>query len=211
MIPEIYQSIAYGHWYQRELTGPPPVYNADYSRARYDRYATTRSMSQLRFELASKLFKFDSVLDVGYGNGDFLKYCLEKGKKCFAWDIADYPLPKEVIKTEHVGQHSVDLVTFFDSLEHHPSADLFLFLESIPAKNILVSLPWCHFPNPEWFLKWKHRRENEHLHHLTASGLLRTLELARFIPVYIGSPEDKIRGQLDGLPNILTAAATRMS
>lgn len=209
MIPHIYRPLAYGHWYQGELTGPAPVYDADYSRARYDRYGTTRAMSRLRFDLAEKLFAFQSVLDVGYGNGDFLKYCLEQGKDCFAWDVADYPLPKEIVRLDSVNAQPVDLVTFFDSLEHNPTADLFLFLESIPAKNILISLPWCHFPSPAWFLEWKHRRENEHLHHFSAAGLLRTLELAGYEPIYIGSPEDGIRGRLNGRANILTAAATR--
>lgn len=205
---QIYRLLNHGHLYQGEQTGPPPVYNADYSRARYDRYPTTRPMSRLRYALADKLFSFQTVLDVGYGNGDFLKYCYQRGRDCYAWDVADYPLPKEITRLDSPSQQPVDLVTFFDSLEHYPQENLADFLASIPAKSVLISLPWCHENNPQWFLNWKHRRENEHLHHLSASAALRILELAGYDPVYLGSPEDEIRGRLNGRQNILTVAGT---
>lgn len=206
---ENYEKIADGHWYQKCLTGPIPVYDRKYSEKSYDVYKTTDTMSKLRFNLIEKkIGKFSSVCDFGYGNGSFLKYCnkkIIKNKKILGHDISDYPIPEGVLKIENPEHAEVDIMTFFDSIEHLFQKDLSLFLKSLNIKNICISVPWMHeTQGPEFFKNWKHRRENEHIHHFDCHGLINLLILSNFKIIHVGNDEDKIRKSSNNLPNILT-------
>ena len=203
-----YTKLAYGHLYQDVVTGAIPTYSKEYSEERYDKYETTRAMSELRFSLCQDLFKFESVLDFGYGNGDFLYVCSENGVQSFGYDVSDYPLKKPVVKTDSI-YTDCDLVTFFDSIEHLQTRDISSFLAKLHTNQILISLPWFHDLGNDWFYHWKHRRENEHFHHFTAGGLCDAMEAAGFTPIYHSNPEDKIRKSSHALPNILTMAGIR--
>jgi hypothetical protein len=203
-----YTKLACGHLYQDVVTGAIPTYSKEYSEERYDKYETTRPMSELRFALCKELFKFDSVLDFGYGNGDFLSVCANNGVKSFGYDVSDYPLKKPVIKTESLFI-DCDLVTFFDSIEHLETRNISSFLAKLHTNQILISVPWFHDLGNDWFYHWKHRRENEHFHHFTAGGLCEVMESAGFTPIYHSNPEDKIRKSDLPIPNILTMAGVR--
>lgn len=203
-----YTKIDFGHLYQNQKTGESPKYSKEYSKVRYDTYPTTEKMSKLRFDIAQKFFNFNSVLDFGYGNGSFLKTCKDNGIESYGFDVSDYPLPTGITKTE-THQIEVDLVTFFDSIEHLEEIRLEIFLSKLNTDQILISVPWFHNISDDWFFKWKHRRENEHFHHFTASGLSLLMEKAGFIPIWHGCPEDEIRKPESNLPNILTIAGIR--
>lgn len=208
---ENYELIDFGHWYQTSLTGPPPVYNYDYSNIRYDSYSTNDIMSKLRYDLIVKnINSFDSICDFGYGNGSFLKYCESFKKKTYGYDISDYPVPKKTIKINDPTSVNVDVYTFYDSIEHIREKNLVPFLKSIKTKTIVISAPWCHeFLGPEYFKNWKHRRENEHYHHFDYHGLLKLVNDADFKMLYIGNDEDKVRKPINDYPNILTIIATK--
>jgi len=203
-----YTKLAQGHLYQDLVTGSIPTYSKEYSEERYDKYDTTRAMSELRFGLCKELFKFDSVLDFGYGNGDFLYVCSENGIQSFGYDVSDYPLKKPVVKTDSI-YTDCDLVTFFDSIEHLQTRDISSFLAKLHTNQILISVPWFHDLGNDWFYHWKHRRENEHFHHFSAGGLCDVMESAGFTPIYHSNPEDKIRKSSLALPNILTMGGVR--
>lgn len=204
-----YTKLNFGHLYQSQKTGDSPNYLKAYSQSRYDIYPTTERMSKIRFDLAKKLFKFNSILDFGYGNGSFLKTCKENGIETYGYDISDYPLPTGITKTE-THQIEVDLITFFDSIEHLEEVKLETFLSKLHTNQIIISVPWLHEISDDWFFHWKHRRENEHFHHFTASGLALLMEKAGFIPIWHGCPEDEIRTAESNLPNILTMAGARI-
>lgn len=194
-------------------------YDQRYVAERYDRYPTTERMSDLRLRLIEQVLYLDEtlpnyrgrfgvargpILDVGYGNGSFIRHCLRE-----KWDAYGY----DVNETEYEGVRRVysksvnhgprwRVVTFFDSLEHFESFDWIRQVAN-NADWILVSapLPPPTFPRD---LTWKHHRPGEHHFYFHEP---RTFE--RIFPgarvAYVGTPEDSIRGKLaDGSDNIQT-------
>jgi hypothetical protein len=212
---ENYIKIENGHWFQENLTGKMPDYSATYSKERYDTYSTNDSMSKLRYDLICKYVgHFDNICDYGYGNGAFMRYCSQKDKNVYGYDISDYPVPQKTNRLNslyELYQSSFDVVTFFDSIEHIPKMDLTYDLQALPTKFVCISIPWFHESlGPEWFRTWKHRRENEHLHHFDVSGISKLLKHSNFKLVHLGNEEDEIRKSVDEMPNILTVIAKKI-
>jgi len=205
---ENYEMIENGHWYQSKPTGDPMKYDE-----KYKQYYTKmdNSMSKLRYELIIQhIGVFRKILDVGYGDGNFLQYCFDRDKSCYGNDISNYPLPKGIKFVENVNDVEVDVVTFFDSLEHRTESNLMPFLKSIKTKYIVVSLPWMHQSlGAEWFRTWKHRKENEHYHHFDYHGLIDLLHHSGYETIHVGNEEDAIRKPVTYLPNILTVIAKK--
>lgn len=205
---ENYELISSGHIYQKIKTGASPSYTKEYSKNSYDKYSTTDEMSRLRVSICKNTFKFGSVLDFGYGNGSFLRECGKNSISCLGYDISDYPIPCGASRVDSPFV-SADLVTFFDSIEHLEERNIANLLSSLKTDQVMLSVPWLNSTSDEYFLQWKHRRENEHFHHFTASGLCGLLEEAGFTPLWHGNPEDCIRKASSRYPNILTVAGAR--
>lgn len=204
---EIYNLIAPGWLYQTNLTSVPIVYDTTYVSTRYNTYPLTREMSKLRYDKMMEFTDSKSVLDVGYGNGSFLEYCYQKGLSCFGNDISDYPLPEKVSFTKDI-TIPVDTVTFFDSIEHFQTPELWKILRSLTAKWVLISVPWCHYIDDlKNFKHWKHRRPNEHFHHFNPLGLSYLLNKSGYKILDLSNIEDKIRKPVDNKENILTVIA----
>jgi hypothetical protein len=208
---EIYKQVRPGHLFQYKLTGTPPDYSSSYSKVRYDTYKTNDAMSELRYNvIKNAIGEFTSVLDFGYGNGAFLKHCESHKISTFGYDISDYPVPTNTIKVDDPDLVKVDVATFFDSMEHLLQEDLISFLQNKRCDHFCISVPWYHASmDDKWFKDWKHRRENEHIHHFDAHGLIGLLMDVGCKIVYVGNPEDKIRTPSSNLPNILTVIGTR--
>jgi hypothetical protein len=208
-VNKIYKKVNNGHLFQIIKTGPMPDYSKQYSNNRYDVYSTTDKMSELRFNLIKKhIGDINSVFDFGYGNGSFLKYCNNLGIKCYGYDISDYPLPGEIEKINDPDSIECDVITFFDSMEHLDVENLIPFLQKKKTKYFVISVPWYHeYCGDEWFMNWKHRRENEHFHHFDSSGLIALLTEINCKILHVGNDEDKIRTPYSNLPNILTIIA----
>lgn len=207
---ENYEMIRPGHWYQKKLTGPKKQYDISYSKLSYDQYPTTCDMSALRYEYICGFTTFRSVCDFGYGNGAFLRHCEGQKVKTYGYDISDYPVPENVTRISNPTDVEVDLMTFFDSLEHLEEKDLVPFLSSLPVKWIVISVPWLHeYLGPLHFKSWKHRRENEHFHHFDLHGLLQLLNESGYQPINFCNIEDQIRKPVDIHPNILTTIARK--
>jgi SAM-dependent methyltransferase len=208
---EGYRRIHAGHWWQEERTGHGPAYDITYVKERYDTYTTTQAMSALRYDVIRSYFgNFSSVLDVGYGNGDFLRHCHARDHKAFGYDISGYPLPAGVERSETMSK-SVGIVTFFDSLEHFEDADLSGTLRGLRAEAVVISCPLLHeTAGSDSFRNWKHRRPNEHFHHFNERGLRTLISYSDYTVTWTGCPEDQIRGTLpDGKSNIITVIAER--
>lgn len=159
-------------------------------------------MSYLRFgNIVGALGRLPtSLLDVGYGNGDFLRTCIDTGVKSYGYDISEYPLPEGAEAGDIYGEY--DVITFYDSLEHFTNIE---FLYDLKCNYLVISVPECHYPeNEEWFMNWKHRRPDEHLWHFnrnTLQGFLSGYEL-----ISQSSIEDVIRkNPSQPENNILTA------
>jgi hypothetical protein len=149
-----------------------------------------------------------SLLDVGYGNGAFLKFCQKCSniKKLYGYDITGIKIPGvEVIPDLHFVR--ADIITFWDCLEHFNDVS---FLHNIDASIIVVSLPYCHIKEKgiQWFDTWKHRKPNEHIRHFDRISLMKFMRSYGWKNISLSYHEDIIRAGVDS-PNILTMAFKR--
>ena len=191
------------------LQDPKPfVYSPEYVEERYVAYGwQTKAMSMLRLHFIRDHMEINgaSVLDVGYGDGDFLNFCRSQGMYAWGYDISGYPLPNGVKQAQDM-QGTYNLITFFDSLEHFTSVE---FVEDLKTDFICVSVPWCHYPYDkqyEWFKSWKHLRPEEHYLHFGRKSLVTFMKRMGFSLVEYTNIEDSIRGNnTPMMPNILTA------
>jgi hypothetical protein len=180
-------------------------YDFNYSN-KYNNYGEKGNyLSYLRYGVLIGALKFipESIVDVGYGNGDFLKVCLKTIKNVYGCDISDYPVPEGCKKIQLDNIKSADVVCFFDSLEHF---DDISFIKSLDTKYVFISVPWCHYLSDEWFKNWYHRRENEHIYHFNDLSLKKFFEESGYECIYTSSFEDIIRfnSNVHPLPNILS-------
>jgi hypothetical protein len=145
----------------------------------------------------------NSILDVGYGNGAFLKACSNIITDCNGYDITNYPLPENINYSTSLFDRHYDVISFFDSLEHFEDISI---INNLDCDYIFISVPWCHNLNELWFLNWYHLRPNEHLWHFNDKSLITFFEENGYTNVYKSNFEDTIRknSSLNGYPNILS-------
>lgn len=180
-----------------------PAYDQKYVVDRYSS-APVREMSHLRlgYVLGSAGGVPGSILDIGYGSGDFLKAAKQLIPNVYGYDVPPaYPVPG-ITLVDDPYRDSYDVVTFFDSLEHFESI---YDIRALKARYIVISVPWCHYFSDEWFQNWKHRRPNEHLWHFDYPSLCRFMAEIGFAPVNFCAVEDAIRKSDGTWNNILTA------
>lgn len=204
-----YLKLRNGHWYQMFKTAPGPKYDVGYA-VRWNTFDND-PLSNIRLNCIKKTIgEFSSILDFGYGNGNFLENCYKYGITCYGYDISNYKLPNYINIVHDPDTTPVDVITFYDSLEHLPDSDLVTILERKPVKYCVVSVPHMHENlGAEWFKKWKHRKPNEHRHHFDVCGLTGLLNESGFNILYVGHDEDVIRTPVDHNTNILTVIGQR--
>ena len=96
---ENYQILKNGLIKQINFVNKIQEYNIDYVNERYNQYGEKGpQMAGLRFGYLIGVLGFvpKSVLDIGYGNGDFLKVCTSYITDCYGNDVSNYPLPKNI-------------------------------------------------------------------------------------------------------------------
>ena len=167
-------------------------YDFDYSN-KYNNYGEKANyISYLRLGVLLGLLKKtpNSLVDVGYGNGAFLSACKGTIPTLYGCDISDYPVPEGCQKIDIQSVSNVDVVCFFDSLEHFEDIS---FVKELDTKYIFISVPWCHYPSDDWFKQWYHRRENEHLYHFNEASLKQFFDESGYDCIYTGCYEDVIR------------------
>lgn len=180
------------------------TYDREYIDSSYNSYGILgMSMSHLRFGWMLLTLKYTptSILDIGYGNGDFLKLCEKSGVKAFGNDISTYDVPYGVKFVDDIFEGDYDVISFFDSLEHFEDIE---FVSKLSAKYIYISVPNCYNFSEEWFDGWKHKRPNEHLHHFNEFSLTKFMLRMGYSCIGQSNIEDVIRGRLNGHSNILT-------
>ena len=191
----------------KQIKYKPFNYGYDYS----DHYNTLEyaknslHLSYLRYAYiigAIQKTTINSILDIGYGNGDFLRVASNQIQNCYGYDISDYPTPEKCIKVDSIFSKPVDVITFFDSLEHFEDIS---FMEFLPCNYVCISLPWCHYFSDDWFETWKHRKPDEHLWHFNLDSLICFMEYSGFSYITHNNVEDQIRKHKFDYPNILTA------
>jgi hypothetical protein len=168
-------------------------YNYDYVNNSYNTYGELGlRMAYLRlgYLIGSLGFVPNSILDIGYGNGDFLKACSNLIKNCYGHDISGYPLPSNVSFVEDPYKEKYDVITFFDVIEHFNNI---YDAKNLKANYILISLPHCHYFDDNWFETWKHRRSNEHLWHFNKNSLISFMKEIGYECINTCNIEDAIR------------------
>ena len=178
-------------------------YDFDYVNQRYNQYGEKGpQMAGLRLGYLIGVLGFvpNSILDVGYGNGDFLKVC--KGViESYGNDVSGYPVPDGVTYTDNIFDNHYDVISFFDVLEHFEEID---FVKNLNCNYVYISLPWCHNFSEEWFMNWKHRRPDEHLWHFNEKSIENFFNEMGYDMVDYSNVEDLIRVSGEEYPNILT-------
>lgn len=202
-------------------------YCATYDSPDYERKSAALQALRLGYVQACALSEVYTLLDCGYGNGAFLKYA-ENTRSIGAlkgYDVSGLPVPKGCSRInalpllpESGYADKVDVITFWDCLEHFPDLT---FLRDLNAGMVVVSLPWCHynlyaFQESQarvangWFASWHHRKPNEHLHHFDRQSLIDTFREFGWQCLNTNNMEDVVRkGKNPRLQNILTAAFVR--
>jgi SAM-dependent methyltransferase len=197
------------HTFQTDLA-VAVSYDAAYAH-QYD-LRPVRQLSDLRWEFIQSRLRLpvaSRVLDVGYGNGAFLKRARAADMAIFGIDLhsEDFGIPVVGFET----RQDYDLVCFFDSLEHFPDFAPILHLST---RFVVVSIP----NTPDFILttprKWRHFKPGEHLHYFSRASLDALMLSWGFRErLADGFPEDDIRGKLaiDGkrFDNIYTAIYAR--
>lgn len=204
---QLYWCLECDHVFQHPLKRTA-VYDLQYIKQRYDTYSTTPLISHLRLGLLMSYGQRGRLLDVGYGNGDFVHTASRAGFEAFGNDVhggGEFYGVKEVSLD---GGLQWDYLTFFDSLEHFEGLEEIRELGK-RAKWIIVSTPKRPIRFPDIFdLSWKHYRPGEHLHYFSVGSLnklFRDHDLVNVCDV-----EDVIRNRLpDGSANILTCVFER--
>jgi hypothetical protein len=185
-------------------------YNYNYSD-KYNQYGEKGiALAHLRYGVLLGYLKRNptSIVDVGYGNGDFLRVCLMSIKNVYGSDISDYPIPENAKKIEFSDISNVEVTCFFDSLEHF---DDIYDIKKIKTDYIFISVPHCHNLSNEWFIDWYHRRENEHLYHFNKESLCNFMDECGYECVYSSNFEDIVRfnPKMHPLTNILSCIFKR--
>ena len=185
--------------------GELQTYDKQYIETRYHQYPEKcRQMAHLRLGYITGAINRvpSSILDVGYGAGDFLQAASTVVPDLGGYDITGIQPPPGVAKVESIFERHWHVVTMFDVLEHIEDPSI---IRDLQCSFLVVSIPWCHYPDDEWFRWWKHRRPDEHLHHFNDRSLIRFMRRHGYeITSWPCAIEDSIRGQLDGRPNIMT-------
>lgn len=195
----------------------PSLYRYDkkYVKDRYDSYGISCDMMsylRLGYIMGSIERPIISVLDVGYGNGSFLKVCKQANIETYGTDISNYELKYgDFVKFDKIFDNNYDLITFFDSLEHFHKLD---FLSNLQCNYVCISVPYCHYNQiyandhingDKYFKNWKHRRPDEHIWHFNDEALINLMDSHGYNIVSMSTIEDIIRKPSDQFPNILTA------
>jgi len=114
-----------------------------------------------------------------------------------------YPLPDGIEFVKNILDKEVEVITFFDCLEHFHDIE---FVKNLKCTYVVISLPWCHNGlDDEWFTNWKHRKPNEHIFHFNEKSLEKFMNRQGYSMLNYCNLEDNIRVDKNLTPNILTA------
>jgi hypothetical protein len=150
----------------------PPTFN--YGKKYHDNLLSrgegNTRMAYLRYGYMMGVIKQtpNSLLEVGFGDGEFLKVCKQNISRCYGNDLYKPTLPDGCGFVENITDGSYDVVCFFDSLEHFHSID---FLQELKCGYVCLSTPNCVYYSDEWFKNWYHRKPDEHIFHFNLASL----------------------------------------
>jgi len=195
----------------KQVNVTPFNYDTEYSDSRYSIFNDRGNILNLRlgYVIGSIGHVPSSLMDVGYGNGDFLDCCKNFIPELYGNDIVPaYPLNAGIQFVDDITSQHVEVITFFDSLEHFPDIE---WVKDLKCEYVVISLPWCYNGQEDyWFETWKHRKPDEHLYHFNEVSLYNFMKRQGFSMINYCNIEDKIRQDKSLSPNILTACFRKL-
>lgn len=193
-----------------QLDHRPYVYNAEYAdtynKPEYKNNAEQLQAMRLAFTIAAHGKPINTILDCGYGAGDFIQYAKKIVPYVYGYDITNVPVAGCYIVPDLVKS---DCICFWDCLEHFPDLN---FVRDLPHETICVSLPYCHIltEGVNWFENnYWHLKPDEHIHHFSELSLRNLMDSYGWRTVAVSNHEDIIRKSKHGLQNILSMAFKR--
>lgn len=181
-------------------------YAGIYDTDSYQRESEKLQAMRLGFVVASHGRRVNSLLDIGYGNGAFMKFAKQRVPYVYGHDVTGVFVDNCYIMPEIV---KADVLTAWDVLEHFSDLS---FLKDIPCETICCSLPYCHMitEGKDWFdSNYPHRKPDEHIRHFNEFSLSAMMESYGWKTVAVGDQEDIVRKSKHGLQNILSMAFKR--
>ena len=193
----------YGFW--RQVDPRPFIYTDKYKAAQQ----TTEAMVYLRMgflmsALAPDLLATMRAVDIGSGNGSFVRTAGHAFKELKPYDLAGESISKEELETTEW-----NLICLTDVLEHmHDINDLF----KLKWKFCYISIPETPRVNDWRELKgWRHYKPDEHIWMLNMRGVCDWLREHDCVVLRTGDPEDMIRKPQPGIStNISTIVAVKI-
>jgi len=177
-------------------------YSATYDTPEYERRAELLQGLRLAFATGVHGRPIQSITDVGYGNGAFMKFAKKQVPVVYGHDITEVPVPAGCDFVQDITL-VCDVITFWDVLEHYPDMT---FVKNLRAETLVLSLPF--FPGLDKFPTWPHRKPNEHLHHFTDESLRKFMWKMGWRMVAKSKHEDIVRRRETDW-NILSAGFKR--
>lgn len=181
-------------------------YVRGYDEEKYVRGNEKLQALRLGFVMGAHGERINSLIDVGYGNGAFMKAAKEHIPYVYGHDVTGVHIEGCLIMPEIV---KADVLTMWDVLEHF--ADL-SFVKDLPVKTVVLSLPYCHFitQGQSWFEnEYWHLKADEHIHHFNEFSLANLMANYGWKTIAVSGHEDIVRKGKNGLQNILSMAFKR--
>ena len=188
----------------KQIDKVPFLYGYDYSNTynKLEELGMYMSYLRLGYIVGSIGHIPSSILDVGYGNGTFLKVASNIVPSCYGNDVTkEYTIPENCSFVDDIYAQKFEVVCFFDVLEHFENI---YDIRELKADYVVISLPHCHNFTDAWFESWKHRKPNEHLWHFNAESLTSFMKELNYTVVNLTNIEDIIRKNNKDYSNILT-------
>lgn len=156
----------------------------------------------------------NTLLDIGYGTGNFLKHCNENNIICSGYDIIKDSKIMEDLRSDDIQvfedfndifNTKYDVITLYDTLEHIKDIN---FIRNLKCNYLVISIPHRPYLIKENNIEnWHHFKPNEHLHYFNLASMESFLDENGYKIIHAGPVEDAIRK--GPYPNILTVIAKK--
>lgn len=164
------------YWNENLGIGYLEVTDSPYDDEYFDKYVSYedaeigKKLNKARQDLAAK-YPHDELLDIGVGSGVFIRDL----PNAYGYDIN----PKAVEYLKSIDKWSdpraIDMMTFWDSLEHIPEPEGLL---ELVKKYVIISTPI--YDDKDHVLRSKHFRPDEHCWYFTIHGMIHFMDQRGF-------------------------------